>query len=99
MFSCLCGDNSTASGNNSKSGKVAPFEGIYAQPNGSTSNNIYNRLSIPYSELKNHYDVVVIGSGYGASIAACRSARAGLSVCVLEKGKEFQPGQYPESRG
>ena len=38
-----------------------------------------------------------MGSGYGASIAALRAAQFGLSVCVLEKGKERQPGEYPES--
>lgn len=41
--------------------------------------------------------MVVIGSGYGASIAASRCARAGQSVCVLEKGKEWWPGDFPES--
>lgn len=55
------------------------------------------RLSSPLTEIKSEYDVVVIGSGYGASIAASRCARAGQSVCVLEKGKEWWPGDFPES--
>ncbi len=55
------------------------------------------KLSRPIDQLKPSYDVVVIGSGYGGSIAAMRFARAGLSVCLLEKGKEFQPGDYPSS--
>jgi cholesterol oxidase len=38
---------------------------------------------------------VVVGSGYGGGITASRMARAGKSVCVLERGKEFQPGEYP----
>ena len=41
--------------------------------------------------------MVVIGSGYGASIAASRCARAGQSVCVLERGKEWLPGDFPET--
>src|SRR5262249_38003252 len=49
------------------------------------------------SNMKNKYDVVVIGSGYGAGIAASRLARAGKTVCVLERGKEFLPGQYPRT--
>jgi cholesterol oxidase len=53
------------------------------------------KLSKSITDLKPFYDVVVIGSGYGGSIAASRFARAGLSVCLLEKGKEFQPGDYP----
>ncbi|MBN3897988.1 MAG: GMC family oxidoreductase [Nostoc sp. NOS(2021)] len=55
------------------------------------------RLSSPIENLKNHYMVVIIGSGYGASIAASRLARAGQQVCVLERGKEFQAGEYPNT--
>lgn len=55
------------------------------------------RLSSAKSDIKQFYDVVVVGSGYGASIAASRSARAGKSVCVLEKGKEWLPGDFPEN--
>ncbi|HIK03881.1 MAG TPA: GMC family oxidoreductase [Trichormus sp. M33_DOE_039] len=56
------------------------------------------RLSSPIENLKNHYKVVVIGSGYGGSIAASRLARAGQQVCILERGKEFQPGEYPNTQ-
>ncbi|MEO6982308.1 MAG: GMC oxidoreductase, partial [Edaphobacter sp.] len=55
------------------------------------------RLSSPIENIKDHYEVVVIGSGYGGGIAASRMARAGRSVCVLERGKEFQPGEYPNT--
>ena len=53
------------------------------------------RLSKPIAEIGPHYDVVVVGSGYGGAIAASRLARAGRSVCLLERGREFQPGEYP----
>lgn len=55
------------------------------------------RLSNPIGDLKDSYTVVVIGSGYGAAITASRLARAGQKVCVLERGKEFQPGEYPDT--
>ncbi|HLY15948.1 MAG TPA: GMC family oxidoreductase [Bryobacteraceae bacterium] len=55
------------------------------------------RLSSPVREIKNHYTLVVIGSGYGGAIAASRLARAGQQVCILEKGREFQPGDYPDT--
>src|SRR5439155_17666972 len=45
--------------------------------------------------LRDHYSVVIVGSGYGAAITASRLARAGQQVCVLERGREFQPGDYP----
>lgn len=53
------------------------------------------RLSLPISALKPAYDVVVIGSGYGGSITASRMARAGKKVCLLERGREILPGEYP----
>src|SRR5688572_4815027 len=41
------------------------------------------------------FDVVVIGSGYGGAVAACRLAEAGYRVCVLERGEEYLPGEFP----
>lgn len=54
-------------------------------------------LSSPGGRLESSYDVVVIGSGYGGAIAASRFARAGQSVCVLERGLERHPGDFPET--
>lgn len=53
-------------------------------------------LSRPLGEMKSDYEVVVVGTGYGGSIAASRLSRAGRKVCVLERGREFQPGEYPD---
>ena len=39
--------------------------------------SVYPKLSSPVSQIKNHYEVIVIGSGYGASVAASRLARLG----------------------
>jgi len=54
-------------------------------------------ISLPIEQIRNHYTVVVIGSGYGGGIATSRMARAGQTVCVLERGKELQPGEYPNN--
>ena len=55
------------------------------------------RLSRPIEEIRRHYEIVVIGSGYRGSIAASRMARAGRQVCLLERGREFVPGEYPNT--
>jgi cholesterol oxidase len=52
------------------------------------------RLSSPIEHLKSHYKIVIVGSGYGGGITASRMARAGQEVCILERGKEFQPGDF-----
>lgn len=52
-------------------------------------------LSSPQATIRPAYDVVVVGSGYGGGVAASRLARAGQSVCVIEKGKEFPTGTFP----
>lgn len=57
------------------------------------------RLSRPAIELKgDHFTVVVVGSGYGGSIVASRMARAGVDVCLLERGREIHPGEYAVTR-
>jgi cholesterol oxidase len=47
--------------------------------------------------LEEHFDIVVVGSGFGASVAACRLAQAGRSVLVLERGRSYPPGSFPRS--
>lgn len=47
------------------------------------------------AELRDEYDVVIVGSGYGGAVCASRLARAGRRVCVLERGREVRPGEFP----
>ncbi|WP_297809428.1 GMC family oxidoreductase N-terminal domain-containing protein [uncultured Methylophaga sp.] len=56
------------------------------------------RLSSDLSDIQSDpYDVIVIGSGYGGAIAASRLARAGQTVCLLERGREFLLGEFPDT--
>lgn len=43
------------------------------------------------------YDVVVIGSGFGGSVAALRLTEKGYSVAVLEAGRRFADADFPKS--
>ncbi len=43
------------------------------------------------------FDIIIIGSGYGGAIAASELSKLGLSICVLERGREFLPGSFPTS--
>jgi cholesterol oxidase len=43
------------------------------------------------------YDVVVIGSGFGGSVAALRAVEKGYSVAVLEAGRRFADHDLPQT--
>jgi cholesterol oxidase len=53
------------------------------------------RLARSSDGLQPHYDVIVVGSGYGGGVAASRLARAGKRVAVLERGREVITGEFP----
>jgi cholesterol oxidase len=42
------------------------------------------------------YDAIVVGSGFGGGVTACRLAEAGWRVCVLERGRRFGRGDFPD---
>jgi cholesterol oxidase len=44
-------------------------------------------------------DAVVIGSGFGGAVVACRLAAAGRSVSVLERGRRWTAPEFPRSVG
>lgn len=55
------------------------------------------RLARDLDQIQARYDAIVVGSGYGAGVAASRLARMGLTVAVLERGREFALGEFPDT--
>jgi cholesterol oxidase len=48
-------------------------------------------------QINEHYDYVIIGSGFGGSVSALRLAEKGYSVLVIEKGKKFDCSDIAET--
>jgi cholesterol oxidase len=46
-----------------------------------------------------NFDVIVVGSGFGGAVTACRLAESGRKVLVLERGRRWQPEDYPRGAG
>jgi cholesterol oxidase len=44
-----------------------------------------------------HYDWVIIGSGFGGSVSAHRLTQKGYKVLVLEKGRRFNDEDFPKN--
>src|SRR3954451_11071070 len=47
--------------------------------------------------MVDHFDVVVIGSGFGGSVSALRLTEKGYRVAVLEAGRRFADDELPKT--
>jgi cholesterol oxidase len=47
--------------------------------------------------MREHFEIAVVGSGFGGSVMAYRLAEDGRRVCLLERGKAYPPGSFPRS--
>lgn len=47
--------------------------------------------------LSEHFDAIVVGSGFGGAITSARLAQAGLRVAILERGRRWPRGTFPRN--
>lgn len=47
--------------------------------------------------MSHDYDYVIIGSGFGGSVSACRLAEKGYKVAVVEMGRRWKPEDFPKT--
>jgi cholesterol oxidase len=52
-------------------------------------------IFFPGVAVANSFDVIVVGSGFGGSVVACRLAEAGARVLVLERGRRWTSEEFP----
>jgi cholesterol oxidase len=45
--------------------------------------------------MKRRYEAIVIGTGFGGAVSACRLAQAGIDVGVLERGRRYPMNGFP----
>ncbi|MBC8321165.1 MAG: GMC family oxidoreductase [Bacteroidetes bacterium] len=49
------------------------------------------------NKLSSMYDYIIIGSGFGGSVCALRLSEKGYKVLVIEKGRWWNPNEFPKT--
>jgi len=49
--------------------------------------------------MRSSFDAIIIGSGFGGAVTACRLSAAGMKVLVLERGRRWDPTSFPRAPG
>ena len=51
----------------------------------------------PNEPTSGEFDWIIIGSGFGGSVSALRLVEKGYKVLLIEKGRRFQPKDFPKT--
>lgn len=54
-------------------------------------------LSQPGTAIPERHGILIVGSGYGGAVTAARLAKLGHAVSVVERGREWRPGSFPDA--
>ena len=79
---------------------ISDYVANMRQFGGSLSNHGRQLLQQPCRGAATDFDVIIVGSGYGASICAARLSMAKqphTRLAVLERGREWIPGTFPDN--
>ncbi len=82
-----------------KANAIADYHANVAEFGGRVSAPAERLLAPIPRQVPWQFDVLIIGSGYGASVSAARLAsalRPGSRLGVIERGREWIPGTYPD---
>lgn len=71
-----------------------PLPGRSSDQDGSTN---ASNSSAPDGEMAADYDVIVVGSGFGGSVAALRLTEKGYRVAVIEAGRRFADDEFAKT--
>jgi cholesterol oxidase len=55
------------------------------------------QINDPEHATAQHWDWIIIGSGFGGSVSALRLVEKGYKVLCIEKGRRFAPEDFPET--
>jgi cholesterol oxidase len=58
---------------------------------------IYLQSTFQFNTFSMIYDYIVIGSGFGGSVASLRLVEKGYKVLLLEQGKRYNPEDFPKT--
>jgi cholesterol oxidase len=54
-------------------------------------------MSDPGAAIDYDYDYLIVGSGFGGSVSACRLTEKGYRVAVMEMGRRWAPEDFPKT--